>query len=140
MTTQTPPQAADAPLMLSVSGARGIVGKTMTPAIAADFAAAYGSHVKALTGRADPVLCVGRDSRPSGQMLTAAVVAGLTAVGCKVVELGVVTTPTVGVMIGKHPADAGMVVTASHNPIIWNGLKCLDSNGLAPPPEVAPRH
>ncbi|UCD74670.1 MAG: phosphoglucosamine mutase [Phycisphaerales bacterium] len=137
MTTQTPPQAADAPLMLSVSGARGIVGRTMTPAVAADFAAAYGSHVKDLTGKADPLFCLGRDSRPSGQMLTAAVVAGLTAAGCRVVELGIVTTPTVGVMIGKHHADAGMVVTASHNPIIWNGLKCLDSNGLAPPPEIA---
>lgn len=139
MTPPTKPVASDAPLMLSISGARGIVGKTMTPAVAADFAAAYGSHVKETTAKADPVLCVGRDSRPSGQMLTAAVIAGLTSVGCRVIGLGIVTTPTVGVMIGHHHADGGMVVTASHNPIIWNGIKCLDSDGLAPPPEVAGR-
>ncbi len=123
----------EAPLMLSVSGARGIVGKTMTPAVAADYAAAFGSFIKSTSGGAAPVFCVGRDSRPSGEMLTAAAIAGLTAVGCRVIDLGVVMTPTVGVMIGKHNADAGMVITASHNPIMWNGLKCLNSDGLSPP-------
>jgi len=125
--------APDVLLILSVSGARGIVGRSMTPAVAADFAAAYGSFVKEATGKADPVFCVGRDSRPSGQMLAAAAVAGLTAIGARVIELGVVTTPTVAVMIGRHRADGGMVVTASHNPILWNGLKCLGADGGAPP-------
>jgi phosphomannomutase len=135
--TTPPPATVEAPLMLSVSGARGIVGRTMTPAVAADFAAAFGTFIRSTRGVDAPHLCVGRDSRPSGEMLAAAAMAGLAAVGCRVTDLGVVTTPTVGVMIGQHKADAGMVLTASHNPIIWNGLKCLNADGLAPPAEDA---
>lgn len=120
--------------MLSVSGARGLVGRTMTPATAADFAAAFGSFIKTATGMASPTLCVGRDSRPSGEMLAAAAIAGLASVGCRVIDLGIVTTPTVAIMIGRHRAAGGMVVTASHNPIAWNGLKCLNADGVAPPP------
>lgn len=123
--------------MLSVSGARGIVGKTMTPVTAAEFAAAFGSFVRERSGQMRPRLCVGRDSRPSGQMLASAAMAGLASVGCEVIELGVVTTPSVAVMIGHHGAAGGMVVTASHNPIQWNGLKCLNADGVAPPPTDA---
>lgn len=130
-------QTIDAPLMLSVSGARGIVGQTMTPATAANFAAAFGSFLKSTTGVGSPTVCLGRDSRPSGEMLAAAARAGLTSVGCRVIELGIVTTPTVGVMIDAHHAHGGMVITASHNPLPWNGLKCLDRNGVAPPPQNA---
>ncbi len=129
----------DAPLMLSVSGARGIVGKSMTPSVAAEFAAAFGTHARESTGKEHPVLCLGQDSRPSGSMIAAAATAGLTAVGCRIIRLGVVTTPSVAVMIDRHEADAGMVVTASHNPIIWNGLKCLNADGLAPSPDIAQR-
>lgn len=127
----------DAPLMLSVSGARGIVGKTMTPSVAAEYAAAFGSLVTASTKRSSPVLCVGRDSRPSGQALAWAAIGGLAATGCRVIDLGVVTTPSVAVMISKHRAAGGMVITASHNPIEWNGLKCLNSDGVAPPSGMA---
>jgi len=120
--------------MLSVSGARGLIGQTMTPAVAADFAAAFGSFIKASTKLEQPIICLGRDSRPSGEMLAAAAMSGLAAVGCRVIDLGVVTTPSVAVMITKHRAAGGMAITASHNPIIWNGLKCLNSDGVAPPP------
>jgi len=130
-------KVADAPLMLSVSGARGIVGRSMTPAVAADFAGAFGSYIKSSTRTKNPLLCVGRDSRPSGEALARAAMAGLAAVGCRVVDLGIVTTPSVAVMIGLHRAAGGMEITASHNPIEWNGLKCLNSDGVAPPPEVA---
>lgn len=127
----------EAPLMLSVSGARGIVGRTMTPATAATFAGAFGSFLKRSTGVTAPTVCLGRDSRPSGEMLAAAARAGLTSVGCRVIELGIVTTPTVGVMIAAHRAQGGMVITASHNPLPWNGLKCLNHDGVAPPPADA---
>jgi phosphomannomutase len=137
MTSTTTAISNPAPLMLSVSGARGIVGKTMTPPVAAEFAAAFGTFVRESTGRDQPLLCVGRDSRPSGEMLAAAAAAGLAAVGCRVIDLGIVTTPTVGVMIGRHDADGGLVITASHNPIMWNGLKCLNADGLAPPADEA---
>lgn len=107
----------------------------MTPVVAAEYAAAFGSHVKHVTKLAHPTLCMGRDSRPSGEMLAAAAISGLASVGCRVIDLGVVTTPSVAVMIAKHQAAGGMVATASHNPIEWNGLKCLNHDGVAPPPE-----
>ena len=129
--------AHEAPLMLSVSGARGIVGRTMTPEVAAAYAGAFGSFLRATTGTARPRVVVGLDGRISGPPLASAAVGGLLATGCDVIELGVAMTPTVGVMIGHHGADGGLAVTASHNPIEWNGIKCLDGDGLAPPPAVA---
>lgn len=131
------PPAHNAPLMLSVSGARGIVGATMTPVVAAEFAAAFGSMLR--DDSPSPTVCLGRDSRPSGDMIARAAAAGLMSVGCTVVDLGVVATPTVGVMVGALGADGGVVATASHNPIEWNGLKCLDRGGVAPPKERAER-
>ncbi|MFM7797674.1 MAG: hypothetical protein ACKPBA_01665, partial [Planctomycetota bacterium] len=130
-------QTPDAPLMLSVSGARGIVGKTMTPEVAAAYGGAFGSFLKATTGKARPRVMVGLDGRISGPPLAAAAIGGLTATGCDVIDIGVAMTPTVGVMIGHHKADGGLTLTASHNPIQWNGIKCLDGDGLAPPPAIA---
>jgi phosphomannomutase len=128
---------ADAPLMLSVSGARGIVGVTMTPVVAAEFASAFGSYLRETLGAKRPKLVVGRDGRAGGECLALAVRGALAATGCDVIDLGVTMTPTVGVMIRHLKADGGMCVTASHNPIEWNGLKCLDGDGLAPPKGVA---
>jgi phosphomannomutase len=118
--------------MLSISGARGIVGESMTPNVAMDFAAAFGSSVRAAGAPENPTVCLGRDTRPSGGMLSAGAAAGLAAVGARVVDLGVVATPTVGVMVDEHRAHGGMVITASHNPVQWNGLKCITSGGHAP--------
>ncbi len=128
---------AAAPFMLSVSGARGIVGKTMTPIVAATFAAAFGTHVKSLAGARKPRLVVARDGRYGGESIARAVQGALAATGADVIDLGVAMTPTVGLMIRALAADGGMAVTASHNPIEWNGLKCLDGDGLAPPKVVA---
>ncbi len=121
--------------MLGVSGARGIVGKTMTPGVARRYAACWGAHLA--SGAVAPVVCLGRDSRPSGPELAAAAAAGLSAAGCRVIDLGVVATPTVGVMIGATGAAGGVVITASHNPTPWNGLKLLDHHGTAPEPDRA---
>jgi phosphomannomutase len=123
--------------MLSVSGARGIVGRTMTPEVAAAYAGAFGSFLRATTGKARPRVAVGLDGRISGPPLAAAAIGGLMATGCDVIDLGVAMTPSVGVMIGHHRADGGLAITASHNPIEWNGIKCLDGDGLAPPPAIA---
>jgi phosphomannomutase len=125
----------NAPLMLSVSGARGIVGQTMTPIVAANFAAAFAAML--LEEQPQAVLCLGRDSRPSGDMLARAAAAGALSTGCGLIDLGVVTTPTVGLMVERIGAAGGLMVTASHNPIEWNGLKCLDRGGVAPPKERA---
>lgn len=131
------PATDSAPLMLSVSGARGIVGRTMTPVVAATFAGAFGSHIRTLVAGRRPKLVVARDGRYGGEALARAVQGALASVGCDVVDIGVAMTPTVGLMIRALGADGGMAVTASHNPIEWNGLKCLDGDGLAPPKPVA---
>ena len=124
------------PLMLSVSGVRGIVGETMTPEVAHAFAGAFASLLHEKLGKL-PSLCVARDSRPSGPELQRAVTDAFVAGGCSVTDLGVVATPTAGVMINSLRADGGIIVTASHNPSPWNGIKCLDGDGLAPHEEDA---
>jgi len=131
-------QMSDAPLMLSVSGMRGLIGRSMTPAIAARFAASFGHGLRQESDDA-PLVLIGRDSRPSGPMIEHAAVAGLLSVGCRVVQLGIVATPSVAVMIDQLDADGALVATASHNPIEWNGLKPLTRAGVAPPPDQARR-
>ena len=125
-----------APLMLSVSGVRGIVGESMTPQVAHAFAHAFVSFLHDKLGTL-PSLCVARDTRPSGPFLQSSVSDAFVACGCQVTNLGVVATPTAGVMIHALHADGGIIVTASHNPTPWNGLKCLDGDGLAPSKEDA---
>lgn len=128
---------ADSALMLSISGLRGVIGDTLNPEVAARYAAAVGSGFRETTGKAHPVIVVGRDSRPSGGMIEHAAVAALTATGCRVVILGIATTPSVAVMVDHLQADGGMVLTASHNPMIWNGIKTLRHDGVAPPAHQA---
>jgi phosphomannomutase len=118
-------------LMISVSGVRGLVGRTLTPQLAADLGRAFGTFLEG--GR----VVVGRDSRPSGPQLQEALVRGLLETGCRVVDLGLATTPGVGFMVGTLDADGGVVVTASHNPDPWNGIKFLERPGSAPPADTA---
>jgi phosphomannomutase len=133
-------QAEEAPLMLSVSGARGIAGVTMTAETAARYGAAVASELRATAASGTrPKVVVGRDGRASGEWLAPAAAAGLRACGCDVDDIGICATPTVAVMIGKLGAHGGLMCTASHNPIEWNGIKALDRDGLAPPPEAAAR-
>ena len=130
---------ATPPLMLSVSGARGLVDSTMTPDVAGAFAAAFGSELLGMAPEKPLRLVIGRDGRASGAMISEAVCEALAGIGAEVVNVGIATTPTVGIMIRKTGSNGGIVITASHNPIEWNGIKCLDHDGLAPPPELANR-
>ena len=110
--------------MISVSGVRGIVGDGLTPEVALKFAQAYGS--KFGPGK----IVVGRDSRVTGEMIKYAVWAGLTSVGCDVLDIGIAPTPTVE-MVTEHTEHAGgIIITASHNPREWNALKLLAPDGL----------
>jgi len=127
----------DPPLMLSVSGLRGWVGESLTPEVAARFAACFANWLRHRTGHDHPHVVFGRDSRPSGEMVERAATAGLIAAGCRVTTLGIVTTPSTAIMIDHLDADGGMVATASHNPAPWNGLKALTRDGVAPPPNDA---
>ena len=131
-TSSTP---TPAPLMLSVSGMRGMVGRSLTPAIVTRYAAAFGQWLQTAEGLAAPHVVIGRDSRLSGQMYECAAVAGLISVGCRVTRVGILSTPGVAIMIDQLGGDGGMVVTASHNPKPWNGMKALRRDGVAPPPE-----
>jgi phosphomannomutase len=127
-----------AELIISISGMRGLIGENLTPSIASEYGSAFGSFLKErAAGGKRLKVCVGRDSRPSGQMLTAAVTAGLCGVGADVVDLGIVTTPCVGIMIRHLKCAGGIVITASHNPVQYNGIKLLLDNGIAPPADVA---
>jgi phosphomannomutase len=115
--------AAASELIVSVSGIRGIVGESLTPEAALAFAAALGSHA------GGGAMVVGRDGRPSGNMLRHAVLAGLTSAGCAVHDVGVAPTPTVGLAVRQLNAAGGIQITASHNPAPWNGLKLFGSDG-----------
>ncbi len=122
-------------LIISISGLRGIVGENLTPSIAAEYGCAFGKFLKnshAGAGRKFSV-CIGRDSRSSGDMLKSAVSTGLCSVGVDVIDLGLATTPGVGIMVRELQCNGGVIVTASHNPIQYNGIKLLLSNGIAPP-------
>ncbi|MCA9311579.1 MAG: hypothetical protein KDA21_10265 [Phycisphaerales bacterium] len=126
-------------LILSVSGCRGIVGETLTPETIVHFAATLADHLRAERGTARPTLVVGRDGRRGGDVLKRLAVNTLVACGCRVIDVGVATTPTMGVMILHHEADGGLTITASHNPGEWNGMKALTAAGAAPLPEEAAR-
>ncbi len=119
--------------MLSVSGMRGIVGKSLTPERVTAFARAFGRFVQERSGVSQPTIVLGRDSRPSGAGFAENAARGLRSVGCHVVHLGVVATPTTAVMVTHRNAHGGMVITASHNPGEWNGVKTLSAEGAAPP-------
>lgn len=114
-------------LMLGVSGIRGLIGQTMTPQLAVDAGSAYGS----MLGKGATVV-VGRDSRPSGWMVQSGVVSGLVAAGCRVIDIGIIPTPTIALMVSTIGADGGVMITASHNPKVWNGIKFITRAGHAP--------
>ncbi|GIW82555.1 MAG: phosphoglucosamine mutase [Gemmatales bacterium] len=112
------------PLIVSVSGIRGIVGSSLTPDSAMAFA-------QALAATCDGQrLVLSRDSRPSGLMLQHAVLAGLLGSGCEVWNLGIAPTPTCGLAIRRLNAAGGIQITASHNPPEWNGLKLFGADGM----------
>jgi len=112
------------PLIVSISGIRGIVGDGLGPREAVRFGLAFGTHL----GGGKVVL--GRDSRPSGPMLADALRAGLQAAGCRVTDLGVLSTPGTSVMLRHLGADGGAILTASHNPAPYNGIKLLSHKGF----------
>jgi len=128
-------------LIISVSGVRGIVGEQLTPIAALEYACAFGKFLRETVTVKDKRIrvCIGRDTRRSGRMLASAVMSGLTAVGVDVIDLSVVTTPGVGIMTRHLGCSGGMVITASHNPAQFNGIKLLLSNGVAPTPRLLER-
>src|SRR5436190_17397190 len=115
-------------LMVSVSGIRGRVGEALTPEVVATYASAFGAW--ALSQGGSKQIVVGRDSRVSGPMFHQIVVSSLQLVGADVIDIGLTTTPTCQLAVEDHHAAGGLMISASHNPIEWNALKCIGPTGM----------
>lgn len=107
--------------LFGTNGVRGIVGKDLTPALMITIGEALGTMRK---GR----IAVGRDTRTTGEMLIKAIKSGLLATGCDVVDCGILPTPALQYLV-KEQFDAGAMITASHNPPEYNGVKIIESDG-----------
>lgn len=120
-------------LIKSISGIRGTIGgvpgDNLTPIDAVQFAAAYGTWLRSVSGNGKLKVVVGRDARLSGEMIATLVIQTLVGLGIDVVDLGLSTTPTVEMAVPYHRANGGIILTASHNPKQWNALKLLNSKG-----------
>jgi phosphomannomutase/phosphoglucomutase len=107
--------------LFGTNGVRGVVGKDMTPALALKIGAALGSEVKG-------TVAVGRDTRTSGESLGSALKAGLMACGCDVMDVGILPTPALQYLV-RSRCKGGAMITASHNPPEYNGVKVIDEDG-----------
>ncbi len=107
--------------LFGTNGVRGVANMEMTPEMAMNLTKSIGTFRK---GK----IAVGRDTRQSGDMLKNAVIAGLLSTGCSVVDLGIAPTPCIQYYV-KHHADAGVIITASHNPPEYNGIKGIAGDG-----------
>ncbi|MDC3317768.1 phosphoglucosamine mutase [Schleiferiaceae bacterium] len=118
-------------LIKSISGIRGTIGGTagtnLTPLDAVKFAAGYGAWLKEQHKHCKVV--IGRDARPSGQMIENLVISTLQGLGIDVINAGLSTTPTVEMLVPRFNASGGIILTASHNPKEWNALKLLNEKG-----------
>ncbi|GHP15117.1 phosphoglucosamine mutase [Lentilactobacillus fungorum] len=110
-------------------GVRGIANKELTPELAFRCGRAGGYVLTHHSERKQPQVLVARDTRISGQMLEEALIAGLLSVGIEVLNLGIVTTPGVAYLVRNQEADAGVMITASHNPVEYNGIKFFGADG-----------
>ncbi len=109
--------------IISVSGLRGVVGTTLTPDVAMRYVAAFASQL------GPGPLVVTRDGRATGAMLADAVRAALCAVGRDVIDAELAATPTTGVLVTQYRAAGGIQISASHNPVEYNGIKLFSSEG-----------
>jgi phosphomannomutase len=109
--------------ILSISGLRGVIGDGLDPKYIVHFASALGTMFKGGT------VVVSRDGRSTGPFIKHGVISALTATGCRVLDADIASTPTCGVLVTHHKAAGGLQITASHNPIPWNGLKPFTPEG-----------
>jgi len=116
-------------LMISISGVRGIIGRSLTPEIITRFALAFGIFLKGSDVPEGTKVVVGRDTRRSGLMIKHGVFMGLMSLGYEVIDLDVCTTPSCSMMVKELGASGAVMITGSHNPIEWNALKFINGNG-----------
>jgi phosphomannomutase len=117
------------PLMVSISGIRGVIGESLTPDVITRYAAAYVTYCRRQV-EGPPTIVVGGDGRITGKPVMDTLCAALVLSGARVINIGICPTPTVQLAVEHERAQGGIAVTASHNPMQWNGLKFLASTGL----------
>ncbi|MFD6397824.1 phosphoglucosamine mutase [Nocardia sp. NPDC060249] len=113
--------------LFGTDGVRGLANESLSPELAMRVAAAAAQVLS--RGKRRPVAVLGRDPRASGEMLEAAVTAGLTSVGVDVLSVGVLPTPAVAYLTGLYDACFGVMISASHNPMPDNGIKIFAAGG-----------
>ena len=118
--------------MFGTDGVRGIANEELTPLLAMQLGQA-GAYVLTKENEHKPTIMVGCDTRISGDMLANALMAGACSVGANCVYVGVIPTPAVAYLTKKYKVDAGVVISASHNPVEFNGIKFFDGNGYKLP-------
>lgn len=121
--------------LFGTDGARGVAGKDLTPELAMQIGRGAAAVLAGKTHHR-PRILIGKDTRISGDMLESALAAGLCSVGADVELLGVVPTPAVAHLVRKYNADAGVVISASHNPVEFNGIKLFGGEGYKLPDDV----
>lgn len=108
--------------LFGTNGIRGVIGQDMTAPFAMEMGRAIGSFFEG-------DIVIGTDSRTSNEMLKSAVIAGIASAGCSVTDIGLAPTPTVQYAVSKSTSCAGVMITASHNPPEFNGIKVIDGDG-----------
>jgi phosphoglucosamine mutase len=121
--------------MFGTDGVRGVANAELTPMLAMQLGQA-GAYVLTKEKEHKPTIMVGCDTRISGDMLANALMAGVCSVGANAVYVGVLPTPAVAYLTRKYKVDAGVVISASHNPVEFNGIKFFDANGYKLPDEM----
>lgn len=120
-------------LISSISGIRGTIGgkdgENLTPIDIVKYVSAFITLLKENEPNKTLRIVVGRDARISGEMVSSIVCGTIQSMGADVIDVGLSTTPTVEMSVVSHKADGGIIITASHNPMQWNALKLLRSNG-----------
>lgn len=120
--------------LFGTDGVRGVANSELTPELVFKLGKA-GSYVFSKS-KEGPVFIIGKDTRLSGDMLEDALSAGITAVGGNVIKAGVLPTPAIAYLVRKYEADAGVVISASHNPFEYNGIKFFNEKGFKPDDDI----
>lgn len=115
---------------LNVSGYRGIWGESLTEKIVIGYTRAFAKFTQENTNKKNPTILIGRDGRESGPAIKEIIKRELKKIGIKIIDGNILPTPTVLFAIRKHQYDGGIIITASHNPIEYNGLKFVNSKAL----------
>jgi len=121
--------------LFGTDGVRGIANSELSVDLAYKLGQA-GAYVLTKENKHKPTILIGRDTRLSGEMLTAAMIAGICSVGANAISIGVVPTPAVAYLTREYEADAGVVISASHNPVEYNGIKFFDNKGYKLPDAI----